>query len=71
MKAKQGKSTTISFLKINLWTTISMKRSRQETIDMVNDGDFLKNNQTTVFPVLTSYLQHMELPNTVGLVCNV
>ena len=39
------------FLKINPWTAISMKKSRQElSIDVVIHGGIFKSNQITLFP---------------------
>jgi len=57
MKMKQGESA-ITSLKINLPTTISMKRSRWElSIDMVINRGTFKNTQITLFPFLPSYLK--------------
>ena len=53
-KVEQGESVIWLFLKINLPTTTSMKRSRRElSIDMVVHSGILKNN---AFPVF--YLQN-------------
>jgi len=53
MKVKQGESVIWLFLKINLLTTISMKRPRRElSIDMVVHGGILKKN-ITFFPCFT------------------
>jgi len=47
MKVNQGKSLIWFFLKIPLWTTISMESSRQDLyIDMVVDMFTLKNKTT-------------------------
>ena len=46
MNVKQRRSETWLSIKINLSTTISMKRSRREfLIDMVIDKGILKNDQ--------------------------
>jgi len=58
MKVEQGKSVIWLFLKINLSTTISMKRSRRElSIDMVIHKKIFENNQITLLSsrVLPSY----------------
>jgi len=57
MKVKQGKCMVWLLVKINLSTTLSMKRSRRElSIDMVpHSGIYLKKN--TLFSVLPSYLR--------------
>jgi len=49
MKVKQGESVIWIFLKLNLSTTISMKRSRRElSIDMVIPKGIFENNQITL-----------------------
>jgi len=54
MKKKLGESVILLFLKINLSTTISMKRSRPKLfIDMNIHGDIFKNNQIALFPYFT------------------
>jgi len=53
MKVKHEESVFWLVLKINLPTTISMKRSRGElSIDMVIHMGIFKNNQITLFPCL-------------------
>jgi len=54
MKVKQGKSVIWLIIKINLTTTILMKRSRRElSIDMLIQGVIFENNQITLFPGFT------------------
>jgi len=58
MKVKQGKSVIWLFLKINLSTTTSMKRSRRElSIDIVIQRGIFQNNQTTLFSSFTFILK--------------
>jgi len=53
-KVKQGESVIWLLLKINLSTTTSMKRSRQELfIDMVIQTVIFEFNQITLFPCFT------------------
>ena len=50
MKVKQGENVIWLVLEINLSTTISMKRSRQElSIDMFIQRGIVQNNQITLF----------------------
>jgi len=54
MKVKQGERVISLFLKINLSTSISMKRSRRElSIDMVIHRNIFKNNQVKLSPCFT------------------
>jgi len=54
MKEKQVESAVSLFFRINLLTTISMKRSRRElSIDEVVHRSISKNNQITLFPYFT------------------
>jgi len=54
VKVKQEESVTGVFLKINLSTTISMKRSRHElSIDMVIHRAIFRNNHFKLFPYFT------------------
>jgi len=51
MKVKQGESVIWLFSKINMPTTVSLKRSRQElSINVVIHGGISTNNQITFFP---------------------
>jgi len=53
-ESETGESVIWLFLKINLSTTISMKRSRRElSIDMVIHRGIVKNNQITLFSCFT------------------
>jgi len=55
MKVKQGKGVIWLFMKMNLSTTISMKRSRRElSIDMVIQRGIYKNKHITHLPCSTS-----------------
>jgi len=54
MEVKQGESVIWLFLKINLSTSISTKRSRRElSIDIVVHRGAFKNNQITLFSCFT------------------
>jgi len=54
MKVKLEKGVIWLFSKIDLSTTISIKRSRQElSIDMDIHGGIFQNNQMTFFPCFT------------------
>jgi len=65
MKVKQGQSVTWLFLKINLSTAISMKRSRRElSFDMVIHGGILKK-QITLFPCFT-FIPKTHSKNNIG-----
>jgi len=65
MKVKQGKSVICMFLKINLSTTISMKRSRRKLfINMVVDRDILWNNLITLIPLFYLHTWQVGLPKT-------
>jgi len=64
MEVKHGESVILLFFKINLSTTISMKRSRRELfIGVVIHRGISKNNNNNKikkilsFPVLPSYLK--------------